>query len=105
MVVFPMPRWPEKNVAVRDAVLRQRIQKGARDVILARHIGKALWAVFPGQNLISHVSFRSLGRCGLQTAQGDCIVPGWGSAGAEIDADSGRLFRCGVLFGLQLMTW
>jgi heme oxygenase len=53
-----------KNVPVRDAVLRKRIQKGACNVVLASHIGEPLGAVFPGQNLISHALTRSLGRCG-----------------------------------------
>ena len=45
---------PREDVAVRDAVLRERIQQRARDVVLAGNVGKALRTVFPGQNLITH---------------------------------------------------
>ena len=54
MVVFPIPRWPGKNVPVRDPPLFQRIQQRPRHVLLPRHIGKFLRAILPSQDLISH---------------------------------------------------
>ena len=43
-----------EDIAVRDPVLGQRIHQGARDVVLASHVGEALRTVFPCQNLITH---------------------------------------------------
>src|SRR5271165_799671 len=45
---------PRKDVSVRHAVLRQRVQQRACHVVLAGHIGKPLRTILPGQNLIPH---------------------------------------------------
>ena len=50
-----------EDVAVRDAVLGEGVQQGARDVVLAGHVGKALRTIFSGQNLITHGCTRSFG--------------------------------------------
>ena len=54
-----------KNVAVGDAVLRERVHQGAGNVILTRYVGKALRTVFSGQNLITHECTRSFGLPGF----------------------------------------
>ena len=69
MVVLPMPRWPGKDIAVRDTVLRQRVHQRARDVVLAGHVGKTLRAIFPGQNLITHGKKCSFVAADFETAQ------------------------------------
>jgi hypothetical protein len=43
-----------KNVPMRNPPLLQRIHQRPRDMILPRHIGKFLRAIFPSQNLVSH---------------------------------------------------
>ena len=43
-----------EDVAVRNAVLGQRIHQRTRHVILASHVGEALRTVFSCQNLIAH---------------------------------------------------
>jgi hypothetical protein len=43
-----------KDVAVRDAVLGEGVEQGARDVILAGDVGKFLWPILTSQNLITH---------------------------------------------------
>jgi hypothetical protein len=50
-----------KDIAVRNAVLAERIHQRAGDVVLAYHVGEALWTVLPGQNLITHCWTRSRG--------------------------------------------
>ena len=65
-----------KNVAVRDAVLRQRIQKGARDVVLSRDVGEALRAIFACQYLIAHR---------VSLSQGDCNGSADGGRQAEVE--------------------
>ena len=52
---FADAAMPGKDVAVRNAVLAERIHQRARHVVLAGHVGKALRTVFSGQNLITHV--------------------------------------------------
>ncbi len=46
---------PGKNVAVRDAILAERIEQRARDVVLAGNVGEALRSIFSGQNLVGHL--------------------------------------------------
>ena len=43
-----------EDVAVGDAVLREGVDQGAGDVVLAGDIGKALRTVFSGQYLVGH---------------------------------------------------
>ena len=40
--------WPREDVAVGDALLRERVHQGDRDVVLACDIGEPLRAVFTG---------------------------------------------------------
>ena len=47
-----------EDVAVRDAVLRERVDQGQGDVVLADDVGEALGAVFAGENLVGHLSDR-----------------------------------------------
>ena len=48
MVVLPMPRWPREDVAVRDAVLGERVHQGHGDVVLSDDVGEALGTIFAG---------------------------------------------------------
>jgi len=59
---FPNAAMPGEDVAVRDAVLRQRIQKRASHVLLPGHVGKALRTILPGQNLVTHETRSSMAR-------------------------------------------
>ena len=45
---------PTKDVAVRHALLSDCVLQSAGYVVLANDIGKALWPVFSGENLITH---------------------------------------------------
>ena len=51
-VVLPVPRWPGKDVAVRDALLRDRVFERGFDVLLADQLRKRLRPVFAGDDLI-----------------------------------------------------
>ena len=71
---------PRENVAVGDAVLRERVQKGASDVVLPGYVGKTLRAVFAGQNLITHGWTRSFSLPGFSDGLVG-IVSFWGRMG------------------------
>ena len=51
---FPDPAMPGEDVPMGDPPLLQRIQQGAGHVLLPGHIGEALRAILPSQNLIGH---------------------------------------------------
>ncbi len=48
MVVLPMPRWPAEDVAVSGAVLGERVEQGAGDVVLPNDVGEEGGAVLTG---------------------------------------------------------
>ena len=48
---------PAEDVAVGDALLRNRILQGARDVFLADNVGEFLRTIFARQDLIAHRNF------------------------------------------------
>src|ERR1700739_998371 len=50
-----------KDIAVGDAVLRERVQQCTCDVVLAGYVGKALRTIFASQYLVTHAINNSLG--------------------------------------------
>ena len=43
-----------EDIAVRNALLRDRILQGAGNVFLADNVGEILWPVFARQDLVAH---------------------------------------------------
>ena len=70
----------------------ERVQQGARDVILAGDVGKLLWPILASQNLITHAIKDSLGLTIFDSgSRWDCIVPG--CAAAEVENVAATLVR------------